>query len=90
MNGKQLRFFLKKAGISYSKFGEDIGKKQDTIQHWISNDKAIGEIYVSRLEEIIKTRRFNKIQAEWEQIQLDQLPVLDDGEPLNMVFKDKK
>ncbi|MFN8359323.1 MAG: helix-turn-helix transcriptional regulator [Candidatus Kapaibacterium sp.] len=89
MNGKQLRFFLKKAGITYPKFAEHIGKKPDTIQHWISSDKEIGGIYVTILESIVTRRHFNKIQKEWDQLQLDQLPTLDDGEPINVVYKVK-
>lgn len=97
MNGRELRFFLQKSGVSYSKFAENVGKCQDTIQKWISHNRQVGQIYVVHLEKLLGRRNFDKIQAEWEEMQADQLSKLndgngelDDGEQLNVVYQNKK
>ena len=66
MDGQQLAFFLKRAGIRYGQFGEAIGKSRPTIQRWVSGNEHIGEIYALILEKTLTPKIYAKLEQEWE------------------------
>ncbi|MBK9248781.1 MAG: hypothetical protein IPM69_11855 [Ignavibacteria bacterium] len=93
MTGRELRFTLQKAGISYRIFGENIGKSEDTIQRWISRNEIIGEAYIVGLGKLLTRRKMLTIEAQWLEFQAkengDRL-ILTDGSSVNMIYGVRK
>ncbi len=73
MNGKKLRFILKKAGLKYKQFAEIAGKSVVTVQRWVSKNEDVGEIYILPLRTLLTNKVFKQIEKEWEEVLKDKL-----------------
>lgn len=65
MKGKELRFILKKAGLTYKQFSKNINKSIWVIQWWVSNDINVPEVHLIPLKKLLGATTFNKLQAEF-------------------------
>ncbi len=89
MTGRELRFTLQKAGLSYRVYGENVNRSEDTIQRWISRNEVIGEAFIVGLGRLLTRRKMLTIAAQWRELQEKERGerlILTDGTSVNMIY----